>query len=246
MNTLTSDPLNPLREFIIELANNTYSEEGKGLLLSQVGDRLSKQHPELRNVLGSRKLVGFIETDLTNDVQILTSPENPIVKVILPENVAVNENMMQFFPQRGTTSSSVRKPRYNHAFWAAFSHRLVSGRTRLVGFEPQVHYEDIEGNVPVGTIKKVVPRELIIDETTEPDLVKRTQRINKIISDWLQTNNLSLDIVEAKAEKEWASARIPGSNKGSLLEVLLAALDDADLKRIQMPLDVVAKLHRRL
>jgi len=30
-----------------------------------------------------------------------------------------------------------------------------------------------------------------------------------------------------------------------LLEVLLAALDDADLKRIQMPLDVVAKLQRR-
>lgn len=245
MNALIDDSLSTLKKFIAELAHATYSKDGKGLLLSQVGDIISKQRPELRNVFGSRKLVGFIEAELTDSVQILTSPENPIVKVILPASVTVNENVMQFFPQRGATSSLVRMPRYNRAFWAAFSHSLANGYTRLVGFEPQVHYEDIDGDAPVATLKKVVPHGSIIDVATEPDPLKRTQRINEIINDWLQTNNVSIDIVEAKAEAELASARITGSNKGSLLEVLLAALDDDDLKRIQMPLDVVAKLQRR-
>lgn len=245
MNALTDDPLDSLKKFIIELADTTYSKNGKGLLLSQVGDLISKKRPELRNVLGSRKLVGFIEAELAGSVQILTSPENHIVKVILPAHVDVRDNVISFLPQRGAASISVRYPRYNRAFWAAFSHPLAKGLTRLVDLEPVVRYEDIAGEAVVSSLKKVVSPELIIDQAAEPDLAKRTQRINEIINDWLKTNNVSLDIVEAKDETGLASASISGSNKGSLLEVLLAALDDADLKRIQMPLDVVAKLQRR-
>lgn len=245
MNTLIDEQLSTLKAFITELANTTYSRAQKGLLLSRVGEIIAKQRPELRNVLGSRKLVGFIEEELTDSVHILTSPENHIVKVILPASVTVNENVMQFFPQRDATSSLVSKPRYNRAFWAAFSQPLAKGYTRLVGLVPQVHYEDIEGDAPAATIKKVVPRELIIDKATEPDMAKRNQRVNEIISDWLHTNAVSINIVEEKAENELASARMSGSNKRSQLEVLLAALDDTDLKRIQMPLDIVAKLHRR-
>lgn len=246
MNALINEQFNTLKEFIADLANTTYRKEGKGLLLSQVGDIISKEHPELRSVLGDRKLVQFVEEEFTDSVQILTSPENSIVKVILPASVPVNENVMQFFPQRVPTKSLVRMPRYNRAFWAAFSYPLSEGYTRLVGLEPQVHYEDIKGDAPAATHKKVVPRGSIIDTATEPDPGKRIQRINEIINDWLKTNAVSIDIVEANVEKELASARLSGSNKGSLLEVLIAALDDADLKRIQMPLDVVAKLQRRL
>lgn len=245
MNALTNDPLGNLKELVIELANTAYDRDGKGLLLSQVGDILSKKHPEFRNLLGSRKLVGFIEAELAGVVKILTSPENHIVKVILPEHVKVNDDVKSFFPQRGATSISGSRPRYNRAFWAAFSHPLAKGFTRLVELEPVVRYEDIEAEAVVSSLKKVIPPNLIIDQAMEPDPAKRTQRINENIGEWLRTNNVSQDIVEAKVGTELASARVSGSNKGSLLEVLLAALDDADLKRIQMPLDVVAKLQRR-
>ena len=76
MNALTDDSLGSFKKFITELANITYNRDGKGLLLSQVGDIISKKHPEFRNVLGSRKLVGFIEEELAGVVKILTSPEN--------------------------------------------------------------------------------------------------------------------------------------------------------------------------
>ncbi len=244
MNILIDEQLRILKAFITELANTTYSGTQKGLLLSRVGDIIAKQRPELRNVLGGRQLVGFIEAELADSVKILTSPENPIVKVILPANVVVNGDVFQFFPKRDAVSSSVKKPRYNRAFWAAFSHPLANGNTRLVGFEPQINYEDIVGEVPPATSKKIITQDSIIDEIKEPDPAKRVQRINEIISHWLQANAVSVDIVEAKTERGHVSTDETGLQKGSLLEIMIAALDDADLKRIQMPLDVVAKLHR--
>lgn len=246
MDNLIDERLSILKAFITELAITNFSKEGKGILLSRIGELVSKQHPELRDVLGHRKLAEFIESELTDSVQIFTSPENQIVKVVLPANVIVNGDVMRFIPKRGATSSLVMAPRYNRAFWAAFSYPLANGYTRLVGFEPRVHYEDIEGDAPADTIKKVVTPDLITDETTESDPAKRVRRINEKISNWLQTNAISVDDVSAKTEREQASARMFGSHKGSLLEVLLDALDDTDLKRIQMPLDIVAKLHRHL
>lgn len=245
MNALVAEQIGTLKTFIANLAKDNYSKEGKGLLLSRVGEIISKEHPGFRSALGSRKLVGFIQEELAGSVQILTSPVNNIVKVLLPANVTVGEDVMKFFPRRIATSSFVSKLRYNRAFWAAFSRPLADGYTRLVGFDPQVHFEDIVGGAPAETAKKIVPKEMVIDEATEHDAAKRVQRINEIINAWLQTNAVSPDIVEAKSEREQASARISESGKGSLLDVLLAALDEADLKRIQMPLDVVAKLQRR-
>lgn len=245
MNTLIDDQLRTLKAFITDLANTTYKKDGKGLLLSRVGEIIAKEQRGLRNVLGNRKLVGFIEAELADSVQIITSPENHIVKVILPADVTVNGDVLRFLPKHDATSTTVSKPRYNRAFWAAFSRPLAKDYTRLVGFEPHVHYDDIVGDAPATTIKKIVPHSLVIDEATEPDPAKRALRINEVISEWLKTNAVSADIVKAKTEKDQASAMMYGSHKGSLLEIMLAALDDTDLKRIQMPLDIVAKLHRR-
>jgi len=244
MNTLVEGPLNALKAFIKELATVTYSQENKGLLLSRVGELIAKQHPELRKVLEGRKLVEFIEKELADSVNILTSAENNIVKVILPTSVNIRGDVSQFFPKRNATGISGNKLRYNRAFWAAFSHPIANDSTRLLGFDPQVHFEDIEGDVPPTTHKKVITQDLVIDETKEPDPVKRVQRINEIISNWLQTNAVNVGLVEAKTEKCLTSTSVIGPHKGSLLEVLLGALGDDDLKRIQMPLDVVAKLHR--
>ena len=246
MKALTDDPLNILKEFITELANITYKEDGEGLLLSRVGEIISQQRPELRDALGSKKLAEFIEQELSESVHILMSPENHIVRVILPAGVVVKDDPMQFFPKRSTERASANEPRYSRAFWAAFTRPLAEGYTRLVGFDPQVHYEDITGDVPPTTTKKVVPNDSIVDEVKEPVPAKRVNRINEKVNDWLAANDVPVDIVEARSGKEHASIRTTESHKGSLLEVLLATLGDTDLKRIQMPLDVVAKLHRHL
>lgn len=246
MNASTGGNLDSLKKFITELANTAYSQERKGMLLSRVGEIIAKEHPELRGALGGRKLVEFIETELDGAVSIHTSPENRIVKIILPASVTVDGDVMNFIPVRtGTSSSAGSAPRYNRAFWAAFSHPLASGFTRLVGFEPQVHFEDIKGDIPAETSKKVITLTSITDTTTEPNPNKRIHKINEKISDWLQENKVDINAVLANIGKAQDSVRTSGLQKGSVLEQLLDSLDDAELKRIQIPLDIVAKLNRR-
>ena len=245
MNAST-DNLDKLKKFIADLATDTYKNEQKGILLSRVGEIITKDHPELRGALGGRKLVGFIEKELAEFVCIYTSLDNPIVKIILPVNVSVNGDVMNFIPVRADVSNSAEStPRYNRAFWAAFSHPLATGHTRLVGFEPQVHFEDIDGEAPAETNKKIIPPTSITDAAIEANSAKHVHIINEKISSWLQENKVAVDAVLAKTAKEQASARMAGLQKGSMLELLLGALDDAELKRIQMPLDIVAKLNRR-
>lgn len=245
MNAST-DNLGKLKKFIFDLASATYEKGQKGLLLSRVGEIISKEHPELRGALGGRKLVEFIEKELADSVRIHTSPENRIVKIILPATVSVNGDVMNFIPVRADVSNlAVSPPRYNRAFWAAFSHTLTPGHTRLVGFEPQVHFEDIDGGAPAETSKKVIPPTSITDIAIEPNSAKRIHIINEKISGWLQENNVNVDAVLAKTENEQSSTKISGLHKRSMLDLLLDALDDDELKRIQLPLDIVAKLNRR-
>lgn len=232
-----------LKKTIAEYVDECFDEVATGLLLSRLGQTLAKKHPELRQTLGTRKLAEFIEEEMAESVQVLTSPENGIVRIALPARVTVDGDVLQFFPRRDTTAgSSAATPRYSRAFWAAFSQPLAAGQTRLVEFEPHVHFVDVEGAAPAS--KKVVAREFIVDEVTEPDLAMRGKQIAANIARWLHANFVDVELVSAKVEGHVAGTRAAGS-KGSLLEVLLSALGEADLKRIQMPLDVVAKLHNR-
>lgn len=246
MNELNDGQLlDALKKVIADYAIQNYETENTGLLLSRLGQTIAEQHPELRDALGSRKLAEFITEELDGSVQVLTSPENRIVKIVLPASVQVSGDVKQLFPQRDTAIHPMGTPRYNRAFWAAFAQPLAVDRIRLVGFEPQVHFEDIEGAVPQETAKKIVPREFIVDEIIEPDPAKRSQRVVASIARWLHSNAIRAELVSAKASNELTSGKSVESQKESLLEILLTALGDADLKRIQMPLDVVAKLHRR-
>ncbi len=131
-------------------------------------------------------------------------------------------------------------PRYNSAFWAAFSQPLSDGYTRLIEFEPELHYEDIKGEPSLTSTQKKVSPDFIVTQT---DLTpaQRSTLIASKIKNWLVENKVGFDLVKAQI----MDAKVSGSRKESLLEVLIAALDESELKRIQIPLDVVAKLHSK-
>ena len=248
MNT-SIDNLNILKELIKRLADDTYSREQKGMLLSRVGESIAKLPPDVRDALGNRKLAEFIQEELGDSVRVHTSPNNSIVKIILPTHVQVNGNLVDFIPVRTNTKNlTEHAPRYSRAFWAAFSHPLPAGHTRVIVLDPQVNFEDISSAPPqLEPNKKALPADLITDETVESNPVKRVQLINEKIKQWLQDNEVDIDTVLAKAEIGHASAlKIASLQRRSMLEILLGALDDTELRRIQMPLDIVAKLNRHI
>jgi hypothetical protein len=179
---------------------------------------------------------------MTGSIQVLTSPQNRIVKITLPARVNIEDDVMHFFPRRETTANPLATPRYSRAFWAAFSQPLADNKTRLVGLEPQVHFDDVDSTAPAPMSKISVPQDFIVTEALESDPASRGKKIAANIDRWLQANAIEVQRVSVKAGDFQAGARSSDS-RGSLLEILIAALGEADLKRIQMPLDVIAKLH---
>lgn len=236
--------LNALKEFIVELTQKTFENEGTGVYLSQIGTLIAKDSPQLRDSLDGRKLADFIAEEMTDAIQIIPLSKSSNLKIALPITVQVNDNIMEFIPKRNaTTSSAMETPRYNSAFWAAFSQPLPDGYTRLIEFEPELRFEDIKGEPsPTSTKKKVSPDFIITQaQVTELTPAQRSTLIARKIKNWLLENEVGFDLVKAQI----MDAKVSGSRKESLLEVLIAALDESELKRIQIPLDVVAKLHRK-
>lgn len=242
-DSINNHQLNKLKEFIVEHTKNAFENGRTGILLSQIGTLIAKDSPQLRDSLGSRKLADFIAEEMADTIQIIYPPEDSKLKIALPATVNVSNNISRFIPKRNASSSAMDIPRYNSAFWAAFSQPLPDNYTRLIEFEPELRFEDIKG-VPLATnTNKTISPDFIINQTSiaESNPEQLSLQIANNIKQWLLKNGVAFDLVKAQNVDSKAS----GSRKESLLEILMSALDESELKRIQIPLDIAAKLHRK-
>ena len=236
-------PLNALKEFIVEHTNKAFEKGRTGLLLSQIGTLIAKESPQLRNSLGSRKLADFIAEEMAYTIKIVSHPEDSKLRIALPATEQANDNIMSFFPKRNATSSAKDIPRYNRVFWAAFSQPLSEGYTRSIEFKPELRFEDIMGVPSATNTNKTISSDFILNQAsnTGSSPAQRSLQIATNIKKWLLENGVPLDLVIAQN----VDSRVTGSHKESLLEILMEALDESELKRIQIPLDIAAKLHRK-
>jgi hypothetical protein len=241
MNNSESDSVQTeLNTFIISQVQDSFNRLGSGVFLSQIGTLIAK-NANLKNALGDRKLASFIEHELGGYIQIISLPENSKLKLALPANVSV-KNVTNLVPKSNVSSSSSDIPRYDKTFWAAFSQPLDNDYIRYIEFEPEISFEDRPSGFSVSGEHKNITPDFVIKPTqyTDESPASRSKLIAKQIERWLTENNVDLNLVKARI----IDNKAPDSHKGSLLEQLMSALDEADLKRIQIPLDVIAKLHR--
>ena len=207
-----------MKEFIVELTKKTFENEGTGVYLSQIGTLIAKDSPQLRDSLDGRKLADFIVEEMTDAIKIIPLSKSSNLKIALPITAQLNDNIKEFIPKRNaTTSSAMETPRYNSAFWAAFSQPLPDGYTRLIEFEPELRFEDIMGECSPTSTKKKVSSDLIITQAqvTELTPAQRSTHIASNIKNWLLENEVGFDLVKAQI----MDAKVSGSRKESLLEV---------------------------
>ncbi len=233
--------IDDLKRLIQEETDKAFTTTGAGLFLSQLGTLLSRNKPQLRELLKNTKLVDFIEKKMVGTIKIIDSPEDSKIKIALPANAQINDDVTQFIPKRNAVNSLSHTPRYNPALWAAFLQPLEKGCTRLIGFEPILHFEDIKDSSLEVVTKKVVSEDLIIDQDKEPIHAKRSRCIAINIDKWLNDNNIPLELVKAQSTETIDSE----SKKESLFEAMIAVFNEEELRRILIPLDLVAKLHRQ-
>ena len=240
MNNFEADSTErELKDFIITQTEDSFNRFGSGIYLSQIGTLIAK-NVNLKNALGDRKLANFIAQELGGYIQIISLPENSKLKLALPARVSVND-VTNLVPKSNDSSNSSDIPRYDKVFWAAFSQPLADGYIRYIEFEPAICFEDRSSGLSVSGDKKIT-RDFVIasSQYIDESPARRSTLIAKQIERWLAENNVDHNLVKVKNVENKALV----SHKESLLEQLMSALDEADLKRIQIPLDVIAKLHR--
>lgn len=223
--------IDALKKMVLELAQDEYQRNGHGLLLSMLGELLLKRIPDYRELLGDIKLSKFLEQ--VSEIQLITSPENPIVKVVLPKTVSVDGDISTAFPNHKRKVPDSR--RYYSAIWSAFSKPLNAGYVRIVGLEPHVHFKDVPESSDIPSSKIIVERPLISDVQLEANSSKKTAKINENIEKWLSDNNIDITRVI------FQSKNILSKHAPSDLGGFINSLSESDLKRIRVPLDIIAK-----
>lgn len=222
---------------IVNIVTERFHATRQVVLLSLVGQALSKQGLEVRKVLGEQRLADFIRTNLSDRLAILSLPADPKIVAAYPSGVDLGTEIdplgsSAVRPALRATETVSRKERIKREVWFAFSHRLAPENGRVLRLSPIIEYVDYprDGEPPIGY-------QIDNDMIVPPGSMVTSDRNNTIYSNivnWATKNNIELsDIFERETERR--------SNR-SVLDVLLTSIPESDLSRISMPLDIVNRL----
>jgi hypothetical protein len=231
-----NDAVGKVLKDTIELVKTHWDETGQALLLSHLGLELKRRGHDTVEVLAGRKLASFLSVEAKGQLRVIRPAGNPLIVGVVPSDVDVSDGTQSVFPD-GSIEARVRASMqlYAPAFWAAFTHKLSTGRVRVLSLEPKIQFQDVERDkVPTGGL--IVPADSIVNV----DSVKPTefgQVVDAKIKHWLAQSNVREQQVLANS-----SGVVNRGERISVLEKILRSLSEEQLQRVSLPLDVVSKL----
>lgn len=229
---LTEGDMNALKTFLVQYVREHYERTKEGLLLANVGWALNNQHPELREKLGKRTVGQFVKREMKDELALPPNLIKPTEQCVYLKGQV---KALAALPAKGldTTAGVAAKPRkYAHAVVLAFTRQLPAGHTRYLILSDTVHFRDIPADNDVPDNGVVIDAELVVPPSAGQSKAEVQDALDKRVDQWLVQHALALDRV----------LEPPKASAASLWEHLLAALTEAERKRIQLPLDIVAKL----
>lgn len=233
-----SPPSISIKELIVSLTDEAWKINQEGVLLARLGSEISKRAEIAKIELGDRKLSKFIDEELFGKVKILPSPDNPIVKIAVPANATIDEsNIKQYFPRADPGKKATQASGVSHAIVLAFSRPIAEGKKRAIILSPVARFEDIEENQPAPDSAEILDSKWIISPEQISNSNERSKKIIENIMQWRESLEISPTAISAKQKSTESSSR-------TALELFISCLSEADQKRITLPLDIVAKLHK--
>lgn len=225
-----------LQNEIKRFVNERFEETRRIVLLSLVGQSLSRDGIDVKGILHEQKLADFIRDSLSDSLSLVALPTDPKVIGAYPIGVDLASEIDPFGTEKRKPISDdknnvVRLERIKREVWAAFSHRLSSTHQRAFRLKPIPEYIDFEETEdrPNGY---PIPRDLIVPPGGDPST--RNAEIFKNISAWSANSGIPFsDLLDDLH---------PRRPSKSALDVMLSSLGESDLARISLPLDIVNKL----
>jgi hypothetical protein len=229
---LTDSDMDALKTFLVQHVRAHYEQTKNDLLLANVGWALNNQHPELRLKLGRRTVGQFVKREMKDLLEVPLNLAKPTEQYVYLKGQAKAAVVL---PAKGvdTAAVAVAKPRkYAHAVILAFTRQLPAGLNRYLMLVDTVHFRDIPGSSDAPENGVVIDAELIVPPAAGRSKAEAQEAFDKRVDQWLQKHTLPLDCVLEQ----------PKAAPASLWDHLLASLTETERKRIQLPLDIVAKL----
>lgn len=204
---------------ITALVNDRFSRGSEMYYLSQLGTDLGADRRALER-LSHRKLRQFVEEALTFTIKV----------------TGQNQNVFYIARDATTTSASETPRRYNRSFWLAFAVSLMEDNRRFLNLDTQRFGPDEASLRKVGGDV----REIVADYLRQPGEPGDPQSIAEKISRWLSDQELDPApfLLTQKQRAAFSAQR-------SALDMLLESLDNDQLKRVNLPLDIVQALKAR-
>lgn len=226
--------LQQLKSDIADMVGRNWKQWGRPLLLSGLGSLLGSRRLQIEADTGL-KLKPFVMYYLKDDFRIIQKPTDPNVIGLLPKEASISGDLSFYFTRPALAAGA--PPRFKSSFWAAFAKPIPLYSNRFIDLNTLRFVDQPETALPPqGWLH--IRREFIPPENT----TGRDAAVLMGVEQWLQEHSIDRSIVVA-GRSQSSTAPFPIS-EGNLLQRLLSSLDQDDLRRITMPMDVVAKLLR--
>jgi len=216
---------------LVAYVRSEWDRTHKAVLLSHAGSFLTRKRlwpiPEKPVSLSL-----FVENELAGGVRIERRPDNPLHFGLFPADAKLQEDLSTYFAK----SNVAEGPRYSPYVWAAFAKTIPNGHRRFLNLTRHkfLDADNVTQSEP-GWV------EVLSSDIPPEGGEKRISEIESAIHKWAERNGIDRGqlLVGNRTEVQRQPVRYQ-----SLLDFFLEALTDKELVRIEMPLDIVAKLRR--
>ena len=213
-----------------------WEQHERPVLLSYLGSSSNSDGTLISSTIPGGKLRPFLAEHLAESIKVFNYIDQPKHYAAVPL-AHYKEEMRQRFSRSIPEKQGGSFPK---SLWAAFSVPLDPGQVRVTSMSPNIFYKEInEGETTPEGFYRILP-EQITPIVEGADRSERHKTISETITDWLRTNEIDLEVVK----EQYAGSR-PLRGESTVLSALLNTLSQVELAKINLPLDIIKKLHDR-
>lgn len=229
-----------IKEKILEMITKSWTDKKQAMLVAKIGHNLIKENINIKKELGGCGLAEFIQKELSDKLKFISSPKDPMIKAAIPVDAVINDDINDHFskPSSGTKNPTFKRIDFHRGLWKGFSSQLEENQHRIIKIEPEIFYEDrADPSTDAGSY--TIPKDLIIPKGSTSKL-DRDEKVQKNILEWLENNEI--DIEKVKYKPLVKNAR---TSEESVFSILIKSLNEGDLERMVIPLDIIVKLQKK-
>ena len=179
----------------------------------------------------------FIEEKLSDNIAIIRHSTRKQLIGAIPKGVQIEDEDGLLERVSAHVAKLPRKPRYIPEFWYAFQNPIAEHCRRIVvgGAAPRVQDISQDAELPVDGLE--ISAEYVVGPEKRMDRDQIYAAINRWLKDFAVRETDFIATTRKPTEREQFSRK-----PETILSALFDSLSDDQLRRISMPLDIVARL----